>query len=77
MTPEQAQSILDRDWNRMLELGGNIYYTAKLAACDGLSFQQIAALMTGSTQDAYAKMMLDGGRRPDGNRSKSEWQHHG
>ena len=77
MTPEQAQSILDRDWNRMLELGGNIYYTAKLAACDGLSFQQIAALMTGSTQDDYARMMLDGGRRPEGNRSKSEWEQHG
>ena len=77
MTPEQAQSVLDRDWNRMLELGGNIYYTAKLAACDGLSFQQIAALMTGSTQDEYARMMLDGGRSPEGNRSKSEWEQHG
>jgi protocatechuate 4,5-dioxygenase alpha chain len=77
MTQEQAQSVLDRDWNRMLELGGNIYYTAKLAACDGLSFQQIAALMTGSTQDDYAKMMLDGGRSPEGNRSKSEWADHG
>jgi protocatechuate 4,5-dioxygenase alpha chain len=77
MTPEQAQSIVDRDWNRMLELGGNIYYTAKLAACDGLSFQQIAALMTGSTQDDYARMMLHGGRSPDGNRSKSEWEQRG
>jgi protocatechuate 4,5-dioxygenase alpha chain len=73
MTPEQAQSILDRDWNRMLELGGNIYYTAKLAACDGLSFQQIAALMTGMTQAGYAEMMLHGGRPIEGNRSKSEW----
>jgi protocatechuate 4,5-dioxygenase alpha chain len=77
MTPEQADAILRRDWNGMLELGGNIYYTAKLAACDGLSFQQIAAIMTGSSQDDYAKMMLDGGRRPDGNRSKSEWRKHG
>ena len=77
MTPEQTQSILDRDWNRMLELGGNIYYTSKLGACDGLSFQQLAALMTGATQDDYARMMLDGGRRPDGNRSKSEWEHRG
>jgi len=77
MTAEQAQSVLDRDWNRMLELGGNIYYTAKLAACDGLSFQQIAALMTGSTQDDYARMMLHGGRRPEGNRSKAEWNQHG
>ena len=77
MTPEQTQAILDRDWNRMLELGGNIYYTAKLAACDGLSFQQIAALMTGSTQDDYARMMREGGRSPEGNRSKSEWEKHG
>jgi protocatechuate 4,5-dioxygenase alpha chain len=77
MTPEQAQSILDRDWNRMLELGGNIYYTAKLAACDGLSFQQIAAKMTCSTQEDYAAMMLHGGRPPEGNRSKSEWEHRG
>jgi protocatechuate 4,5-dioxygenase alpha chain len=77
MTAEQAQSVLDRDWNRMLELGGNIYYTSKLAACDGLSFQNIAALMTGSTQEDYAKMMLAGGRPPEGNRSKSEWEHRG
>ena len=74
MTAEQAQSVLDRDWNRMLELGGNIYYTSKLAACDGLSFQNIAALMTHSTQEDYAKMMLAGGRPPEGNRSKSEWE---
>ena len=77
MTPEQTQSILDRDWNRMLELGGNIYYTAKLAACDGLSFQQIAAKMTGSTQEEYAKMMLEGGRPAEGNRRKSEWEDRG
>ena len=74
MTAEQTQSILDRDWNRMLELGGNIYYTAKLGACDGLSFQQLAALMTGSTQADYAAMMLAGGRPADGNRSKAEWE---
>jgi protocatechuate 4,5-dioxygenase alpha chain len=74
MTAEQRQAILDRDWNRMLELGGNIYYTSKLAACDGLSFQQIAALMTGATQAEYATMMLKGGRPAEGNRSKAEWK---
>jgi protocatechuate 4,5-dioxygenase, alpha chain len=57
----------------MLELGGNIYFTAKLGATDGLSFQQVAAKMTGSTQQEYADMMLAGGRSPDGNRFKSEW----
>ena len=77
MNEEQKQVILKRDWNGMLQLGGNIYFTAKLAATDGLSFQQIAAMMTGSTQADYAQMMLNGGRPPEGNRSKSEWKNRG
>src|ERR1051326_1697174 len=77
MTEEQKQSILKRDWNGMLQLGGNIYFTSKLAATDGLSFQQIAAIMTGSTQAEYAQLMLSGGRPPEGNRSKSEWKNRG
>jgi protocatechuate 4,5-dioxygenase alpha chain len=71
LTPEQAEAILARDYNRMLELGGNIYFTAKLGATDGHSFRHLAAEMTGSTQDDYANMMLAGGRPVDGNRSKS------
>jgi protocatechuate 4,5-dioxygenase alpha chain len=71
LTPEQAEAILKRDYNRMLELGGNIYFTAKLGATDGHSFQHLAAVMTGSTQDDYAKMMLGGGRSVEGNRSRS------
>src|SRR5258708_10311122 len=49
MTPEQREAILRRDWNPMLELGGNNYFTAKLGATHGLSFPQVAATMTGST----------------------------
>src|SRR5215471_6317522 len=71
MTAEQREAILKRDYNRMLELGGNIYFTAKLGATDGHSFQHMAAEMTGSTQEDYAKMMLAGGRSVEGNRSKS------
>ncbi len=71
LTPEQTEAILARDYNRMLELGGNIYFTAKLGATDGHSFQHLAAVMTGSTQDDYAKMMLAGGRSVEGNRSRS------
>jgi protocatechuate 4,5-dioxygenase alpha chain len=56
----------------MLELGGNIYFTAKLGATDGLSFQQVASRMTGVTEQEYAQMMLNGGRSPEGNRYKSE-----
>jgi protocatechuate 4,5-dioxygenase alpha chain len=71
LTPEQTDAVLKRDYNRMLELGGNIYFTAKLGATDGHSFRHLAATMTGSTQDDYAKMMLEGGRSVEGNRSKS------
>ena len=71
LTPAQEEAILTRNYNRMLELGGNIYFTAKLGATDGHSFQHLAAVMTGSTQDAYAQMMLGGGRSVEGNRSKS------
>ena len=71
LTGEQTQAILKRDYNRMLELGGNIYFTAKLGATDGHSFRHLAAVMTGSTQEDYASMMLAGGRSVEGNRSKS------
>src|SRR5689334_23694868 len=71
LTPAQTEAILTRDYNRMLELGGNIYFTAKLGATDGHSFRHLAATMTGATQEDYAKMMLDGGRSVEGNRSRS------
>ena len=64
MTEAQKVTVLARDWNGMLKLGGNIYFPSKIAATDGLSFQQIAAKMSGVSQEDYAAMMLAGGRRP-------------
>ena len=73
LTADQREAILKRQYNRMLELGGNIYFTAKLGATDGHPFQHLAALMTGSTQQDYADLMLRGGRSVEieGNRSRS------
>jgi protocatechuate 4,5-dioxygenase alpha chain len=62
MTEDQKQAVIDRDYNRMLALGGNVYFLAKIFATDGKSFQYAAALMTGMSQDDYARMMLEGGR---------------
>ena len=70
MTDEQRQSILDRDYDRMLNLGANIYFLAKLFSTDGLSFLQAVSTMTGMTVDEYQAMMIAGGRSPDGVRSK-------
>jgi len=72
MTEDQKLAVLARDYNRMIALGANIYFLAKLFSTDGRSFQYTAASMTGLTQEQYAQMMLDGGRSPDGNRSKGE-----
>ncbi|WP_411288694.1 protocatechuate 4,5-dioxygenase subunit alpha [Phenylobacterium sp.] len=72
MSAAQKRAVLDRDWNGMIALGGNIYFTAKVAATDGLSFQQIAAAMSGVSQAEYAQMMLDGGRSVEGVRSKKD-----
>ena len=71
MSPANHQR-LKRDWNGMLALGGNIYFLAKIFSADGKSFQYTAAQMTGMSQEAYAQMMLQGGRSPEGNRYKSE-----
>ncbi|PVH28905.1 protocatechuate 4,5-dioxygenase subunit alpha [Pararhodobacter oceanensis] len=73
MTEAQRAAVVARDWNLLLELGGNIYYTSKLAANDGINFQNLAGLMTGMGVDDYRDMMLKGGRSIEGNRYKSEW----
>ena len=74
MTEAQKQAVRDRDWNGLLALGGNIYYTSKLAAFDKINFQDLAAMMTGVTRDEYRDMMLNGGRSIEGNRFTSEWE---
>lgn len=64
MTPAQRQAVLDRNYNELIALGGNIYFLAKIFSSDGKSFQHVAALMTGMTQEQYAEVMRKGGRSP-------------
>lgn len=72
MSEEQKQALLDRDLNRCIALGGNVYFLAKIGATDGHSFQQIAGSMTGMTEQEYRDMMINGGRSPEGNRYLGE-----
>jgi protocatechuate 4,5-dioxygenase alpha chain len=72
LNAEQRRAVLERDWLGMLKVGGNIYYTIKIAFCDGLTFQDVAGMMSGVPKETYAQMMLAGGRSPEGNRYKSE-----
>jgi len=72
MTDAQREAVLARDYNRMIELGGNIYFLAKIGATDGFSFQNLASKMTGAAEDDYRAMMIAGGRPAAGNRSRSD-----
>jgi protocatechuate 4,5-dioxygenase alpha chain len=64
LTAEQRQAVLDRDYNRLLSLGGNIYFLSKIAYVDGDSFQKLAAKMSGVSLEEFRAMMLSGGRSP-------------
>ena len=68
MTEDQKLAVLARDLNRCIELGGNIYFLAKIGATDGKSFQQMAGSMTGLSEEDYRNMMVGGGRSIEGNR---------
>jgi len=73
MTEEQKQGVLDRDLNRLISLGGNIYFLAKIGATDGKNYVQIVSSMTENDADAHRDMMIAGGRSPEGNRYLHEW----
>lgn len=68
MTDEQRQGVLDRDMNRLIALGGNIFFLGKIGVTDGKNFQQIASSMTDMSEDDYRSMMIAGGRSVEGNR---------
>ena len=74
MSKQQRDAVIARDYNKMIALGGNIYFLAKIGATDGDSFQKLASKMTGASEDDYRNMMIAGGRSIEGNRSKADNQ---
>lgn len=74
MTDAQHKAVVDRDWIGMLRLGGNIYYTFKIAIFDGMTMQDAGAAQSSMTVEDFKQMLLDGGRSVEGNRYKSEWK---
>jgi len=62
LTDEEKKAFKERDYNRLLELGGNIYCLGKIAAVDGESFQKLGARMSGVSEQDFRSMMERGGR---------------
>lgn len=69
ISDEAKAALLKRDYNTLLDLGGNVYFLSKLFSTDGLSFAEAVSTMTDMTFPEYRDMMLAGGRSPEGNRS--------
>jgi protocatechuate 4,5-dioxygenase alpha chain len=72
LTDAAKAAVRARDYNAMIDEGGNIYFLSKLFSTDKKSFQFAAGSMTGMSQEEYAEMMLKGGRSPEGQRSIKE-----
>jgi protocatechuate 4,5-dioxygenase alpha chain len=72
MTEDQKDAVLTRNFQKMLDTGGNVYYLANIFATDGLSYVQAVSTMTDMNVEQYQAMMLSGGRNIEGWRSKKE-----
>lgn len=58
LSEEQKRAVRGRDVLAMLEAGGNVYYLAKLAGILGLNVQDLGALQTGQTLEAFKAGLL-------------------
>ena len=69
ISEEAKAALLARDYNALLDLGGNVYFLSKLFSTDGISFAQAVSTMTDKSFEDYTAMMVAGGRSPEGVRS--------
>ncbi len=58
LTDEQRIAVLEGDFLKLLHLGGNIYYLAKLAIFHGLSVQDAGASFQGITTEEFKAILL-------------------
>jgi len=72
MTPDQKDAVLTRDFQKMLDTGGNVYFLSKIFASEGKSYVQAVSTMTDRNVEQYTAMMVAGGRSIEGWRSKKE-----
>ena len=72
ISDEQKAAVRARDYNKVIALGGNVYFFSKLFFTDEQSFEVGAASMTGMAPQDYRQMMISGGRPIEGNRFEGE-----
>jgi protocatechuate 4,5-dioxygenase alpha chain len=61
LTDAQKNAIKKRDVLALLEEGGNIYYLAKFTGILGFNMQDVGAIQTGMTVEAFKEMLVRAG----------------
>lgn len=64
LTDEQRQAVLDRDWEKMIRLGGNLFFVLKISAVDPVPITAIGAAQAGMEHDEFLEKRL--GKRRNG-----------
>lgn len=66
LTPEQREAVKARDWLRLVQLGGNIYYIFKLTALAGkpMSMADLGAAQVGLPLEEFVARNVERGREP-------------
>ena len=58
LTDEEREAVLNADFLKLLQLGGNIYYLAKIAIFHGMSVQDACATMSGISTEQFKSRLL-------------------
>lgn len=61
LTDEQRAAVKERNVLKLLKLGGNIYYLAKLTGMFGMNMQDIGAQQTGMTLEEFRERLRRAG----------------
>ena len=62
LTEAQKAAVRARNVTELIEVGGNIYYLAKLAGIFGLSVQDLGAQQTGMTVEQFKATLVQAGQ---------------
>jgi protocatechuate 4,5-dioxygenase, alpha chain len=65
LTAEQREAVKQRDWLRLVQLGGNIYYIFKLTALGNpMKMSELGAAQVGLPHDEFMQRNTQRGREP-------------
>ena len=59
LSDEQREAVLNGEFLKLLQMGGNIYYLAKIAVFHGMTVQDAGAAFHGISTDEFKQVLLN------------------